>query len=62
MKSASQIHLSDVQAVYSGPEGRLWQLLMGEMRFLHSLAKAGKIIQGLIVAEQVGQRGGASDL
>jgi len=30
MKSAPQIHLSDVQAVYSGPEGRLWELLMGE--------------------------------
>ena len=30
MKSAPQIHLCDVQAVYSGPEGRLWELLMGE--------------------------------
>ena len=30
MKSAPQIHLSDVQAVYSGAEGRLWELLMGE--------------------------------
>jgi len=30
MKSLPQIHLSDVQSVYSGPEGRLWQLLMGE--------------------------------
>ncbi|HEX7577189.1 MAG TPA: class I SAM-dependent methyltransferase [Verrucomicrobiae bacterium] len=30
MKSAPQIHLSDVQAVYSGPEGRLWELLMVE--------------------------------
>jgi len=30
MKSAPQIHLADVQAVYSGPEGRLWELLMGE--------------------------------
>ena len=30
MKSAPKIHLSDVQAVYSGPEGRLWELLMGE--------------------------------
>jgi SAM-dependent methyltransferase len=30
MKSAPQIHLSDVQAVYSGPTGRLWELLMGE--------------------------------
>ncbi|MGO8698173.1 MAG: class I SAM-dependent methyltransferase [Limisphaerales bacterium] len=30
MKSAPTIHLRDVQAVYSGPEGRLWELLMGE--------------------------------
>ncbi len=30
MKSLPQIHLSDVQTVYSGPEGRLWELLMGE--------------------------------
>src|SRR5271157_2398853 len=30
MKSAPQIHLANVQAVYAGPEGRLWELLMGE--------------------------------
>jgi len=30
VKTASQIHLADVQTVYSGPEGRLWELLMGE--------------------------------
>ena len=30
MKTAPQIHLSDVQTVYSGAEGRLWELLMGE--------------------------------
>jgi sarcosine/dimethylglycine N-methyltransferase len=30
MKSAPQIHLADVQTVYAGPEGRLWELLMGE--------------------------------
>lgn len=30
MKSATQIHLADVQSVYSGAEGRLWELLMGE--------------------------------
>ena len=30
MKSAPRIHLPNVQAVYSGPEGRLWELLMGE--------------------------------
>jgi ubiquinone/menaquinone biosynthesis C-methylase UbiE len=30
MKSIPQVHLSDVQAIYSGPEGRLWELIMGE--------------------------------
>lgn len=30
MKTNAAIHLSDVQAVYSGPEGRLWELLMGQ--------------------------------
>ncbi len=30
MKSAPQLRLADVQGVYSGPEGRLWELLMGE--------------------------------
>ena len=30
MKSVSQIGLKDVQAVYSGPEGDLWELIMGE--------------------------------
>jgi len=30
MKSTENIGLSDVQAVYSGPEGELWELIMGE--------------------------------
>jgi len=30
MKSMAGIGLSDVQAVYSGPEGDLWELIMGE--------------------------------
>ncbi len=30
MKSIRNIHLADVQSVYAGPEGRLWELLMGE--------------------------------
>jgi SAM-dependent methyltransferase len=30
MQTAPQVHLSNVQAVYSGAEGRLWELLMGE--------------------------------
>jgi ubiquinone/menaquinone biosynthesis C-methylase UbiE len=30
MKSIADISLSDVQAVYSGPEGDLWELVMGQ--------------------------------
>jgi SAM-dependent methyltransferase len=30
MNSEAPFHLADVQAVYSGPERRLWELLMGE--------------------------------
>jgi SAM-dependent methyltransferase len=30
MKKAAHIHLQDVQSVYSGFEGRLWELIMGE--------------------------------
>ena len=30
MKTAAQIHLQDVQSVYSGMEGELWELIMGE--------------------------------
>jgi len=30
MKSIENIGLADVQAVYSGPEGDLWELIMGE--------------------------------
>jgi SAM-dependent methyltransferase len=30
MKSTSNIGLGDVQAVYSGPEGELWELVMGQ--------------------------------
>jgi ubiquinone/menaquinone biosynthesis C-methylase UbiE len=40
MKSLPQIHLSDVQSVYSGPEGRLWELLMGEQIHIGGLASS----------------------
>jgi SAM-dependent methyltransferase len=30
MKTLEKIGLNDVQAVYSGPEGRLWELIMGQ--------------------------------
>ncbi len=37
MQTLSDIHLANVQAVYSGPEGRLWELLMGEQIHLGGL-------------------------
>jgi ubiquinone/menaquinone biosynthesis C-methylase UbiE len=40
MKSTPQIHLSDVQSVYSGPEGRLWELLMGEQIHIGGLTSS----------------------
>jgi SAM-dependent methyltransferase len=40
MKSQPQIHLSDVQSVYSGPEGRLWELLMGEQIHIGGLTSS----------------------
>jgi hypothetical protein len=63
MKSAPQIHLANVQAVYAGPEGQLWQLLMGDQIHIGGLQSstelaacaglsAGKIIQGHIVAKK----------
>ena len=35
-------------------DSALAQSLLGEMRFMQTLAKAGKIIQGLIVAQKAG--------
>jgi SAM-dependent methyltransferase len=51
MKTAPQIHLSDVQAVYAGPEGRLWQLLMGEQIHLGGLASSADLAERAGVAE-----------
>ncbi len=48
MKSAPAIHLSDVQAVYSGTEGRLWELLMGEQIHI------GGLQSSLDLAERAG--------
>lgn len=53
MKIAPQIHLSDVQAVYSGPEGRLWELLMGEQIHL------GGLQSSLALAQQAGIAAGS---
>ncbi len=45
MKSAPQIHLAEVQAVYSGPEGRLWELLMGEQIHIGGFASSLDLAQ-----------------
>jgi len=52
MKQNPNIRLADVQHVYSGPEGRLWELLMGEQihiggfRSSMDLAESARIGQG----------------
>ena len=51
MKTAPQIHLSDVQAVYSGPEGRLWELLMGEQIHIGGLGSSMDLAQRAGIAE-----------
>lgn len=40
MKSLASIRLADVQTVYAGPEGRLWELLMGEQIHLGGLGSS----------------------
>ncbi len=52
MKSASGIGLKDVQAVYSGPEGRLWELIMGEQIHI------GGLTSSMDLAEQADIRAG----
>ena len=46
MKSVAGIGLADVQAVYGGPEGRLWELIMGEQIHI------GGFVSSLDLAEQ----------
>jgi len=40
MKSIERIGLKEVQAVYSGPEGRLWELIMGEQIHIGGFASS----------------------
>ncbi len=40
MKINTNIKLADVQDVYNGPEGRLWELLMGEQIHIGGLASS----------------------
>jgi SAM-dependent methyltransferase len=55
MKSAPQHHLSDVQAVYSGPEGQLWELLMGEQIHIGGLQSSTDLAERAGIRE--GQEG-----
>jgi len=48
MKSISSIGLKDVQAVYSGPEGQLWELIMGEQIHI------GGFVSSMDLAEKAG--------
>ncbi len=40
MKSISGIGLADVQAVYAGPEGKLWEFIMGEQIHIGGMASS----------------------
>ena len=40
MKATEDIGLADVQAVYSGPEGDLWELIMGEQIHIGGFASS----------------------
>ena len=48
MKSMDNIGLKEVQAVYSGPEGRLWELIMGEQIHI------GGFVSSMDLAEKAG--------
>ena len=55
MKSIENIGLSDVQAVYSGPEGRLWELIMGEQIHIGGFASSTDLAERAGIA--AGTRG-----
>ncbi|MHC4508828.1 MAG: class I SAM-dependent methyltransferase [Planctomycetota bacterium] len=48
MKTKDNIGLKDVQAVYSGPEGQLWELIMGEQIHI------GGFVSSMDLAEKAG--------
>jgi SAM-dependent methyltransferase len=54
MKSIAGIGLSDVQAVYSGPEGDLWELIMGEQ------VHVGGFVSSMDLAQKAGIKAGTT--
>jgi SAM-dependent methyltransferase len=55
MKSTRGIGLADVQAVYSGPEGKLWELIMGEQIHIGGFKSSMDLAEKAGIAE--GARG-----
>ncbi len=55
MKTIANIGLKDVQAVYSGPEGELWELIMGEQIHIGGLQSSMDLAGRAGIA--AGQRG-----
>ena len=53
MKSMDGITLKDVQAVYGGPEGDLWELIMGEQIHI------GGFVSSMDLAEKAGIKAGS---
>ena len=51
MKKNTAISLSDVQAVYSGPEGELWELVMGEQIHVGGLKSSMDLAEKAGIAE-----------
>jgi ubiquinone/menaquinone biosynthesis C-methylase UbiE len=49
MKSIGSIGLSDVQAVYSGPEGDLWELIMGEQIHIGGFASSMDLAEKAVI-------------
>lgn len=45
MKAIDNVSLRDVQAVYSGPEGQLWELIMGEQIHVGGFASSMDLAQ-----------------
>jgi ubiquinone/menaquinone biosynthesis C-methylase UbiE len=55
MKAIKNIGLANVQAVYSGPEGRLWELIMGEQIHIGGLQSSMDLAERAGIGE--GQQG-----
>ncbi len=54
MKSTANVGLKDVQGVYSGPEGELWELIMGEQIHIGGFASS------MDLAEKAGVQAGST--